>query len=230
MSELLAGMRNTTPLVIGAIPFGVIFGTLATVNGLSFQATIAMSVFVYAGSAQFIALGLLAGATAWPIIVATTFVVNLRHLLYAATLVPHVKNWSHLIRPPFAFWLTDETFAVVMNRWSEQKKPITTWYYFGSAFTMYLNWQLCTFIGLTAGRSFPNIAGWGLDFAMPVTFIGMLMPYLKSRVMWWVVLISGGVSVLAYALPHKLGLMLAAACGIAVGVLFEILVTRKGTR
>ncbi len=89
LSEFLAGIRAIVPFVVGAIPFGMIFGTLATTSGLSIAGTIAMSALVFAGSAQFIALGLVATGTALPLIMLTTFVVNLRHLLYSISLVPH---------------------------------------------------------------------------------------------------------------------------------------------
>lgn len=223
-SEFLTGAKDTIPLIVGAIPFGIIFGTLARQSGLSEEGTLAMSAFVFAGSAQFIAAGLLATGTAWPIIVLTTFVVNLRHLLYSATLVPHVKNLPQRWKIPMAFWLTDETFAVVINRYNQpDTSPRKKWYYLGSALAMYLNWQFCTFLGITIGQLIPNAAGWGLDFAMPVTFIGMIIPYLKNKPTWIAVTVSGITAILSYSLPHKLGLMLAALAGIASGLIAETL-------
>lgn len=218
----LAGARDTIPLVVGAIPFGLIFGTLSAGSGLSAGATLAMSAFVFAGSAQFIALGLLAAGSSVPIIILTTFVVNLRHLLYSASLLPYVRHLPQRWLAPMAFWLTDETFAVVIGRFS--RRPASghnRWYYLGSALAMYLNWQLCTFLGITVGQSIPNAAGWGLDVAMPVTFIGMIIPYLKNRPTWLSVVVAGLVSVMAYPLPHKVGLILAAMMGIAAGLLAE---------
>ncbi len=220
--EFLAGARDTIPLIIGAIPFGIIFGTLSSTSGLSFSGTMAMSAFVFAGSAQFIALGLLAAGTGWPIIVLTTFVVNLRHLLYSATLVPHVKHLPQRWLAPIAFWLTDETFVVAAKQFSQDaNSPYKRWYYLGSALAMYGNWQICTFLGLTVGQSIPDAATWGLDVAMPVTFIGMTIPYLKNKPMWLSVIVAGVVSVAAYPLPHKLGLMLAALAGILAGLAAE---------
>lgn len=221
-SELLAGVRDTIPLIIGAIPFGLILGTLASGSGLSPVATMAMSAFVFAGSAQFIAIGLLAAGTGWPLIVLTTFVVNLRHLLYAASLLPYVSHLSQFWRVPLAFWLTDETFAIVINRYN-RPDPVTHkhWYYLGSALAMYLNWQLCTWLGLTFGRLIPDVANWGLDFALPVTFIGMIIPYLKNKPMGAAVLLAGVTAVLAQPLPHKLGLMLATLAGISGGLILE---------
>ncbi len=222
LSLFLEGAKDTFPLVVGAIPFGIIFGTLAGTAGLSFGATMGMSIFVFAGASQFVALSLVASGTAWPMIVLTTFVVNLRHMLYGATMVPFYKKLSALWKMVLAFGLTDETFAVVVNRYNK-KDPIAgkQYYNLGSMVFMYLNWNLCTFIGLTAGKTFPEISRWGLDFAMPATFIGIVIPYLVSRPMWASVVTAGIVSVLAAELPHKLGLMLAALAGVAVGVICE---------
>jgi 4-azaleucine resistance transporter AzlC len=222
--EFLAGARDTFPLVVGAIPFGLIFGALAAGNGLSFAATAAMSAAVFAGSSQFIAAGLIAAGTGWPFIVLTTFVVNLRHLLYSATLAPHIKHLSPGWQIPLAFWLTDETFVIAANRYHQTDSPVQKhWYYLGSALLMYLNWNFCTWLGLTLGQFIPNATAWGLDFAMPVTFISMVVPYLKNRPMFAAVMVSGLVAVLAYPLPNKLGLILAAVAGIIAGVGAEMM-------
>ena len=122
--EFLTGVRDTFPLIVGAIPFGIIFGTLSIAAGLSVAATLAMSAIVFAGSAQFIAVGLVAAGSGWPIIVLTTFVVNLRHALYSATLAPFVSKLPHRWQIPLAFWLTDETFAVVVDRCIRLNPPL----------------------------------------------------------------------------------------------------------
>jgi predicted branched-subunit amino acid permease len=130
-----------------------------------------------------------------------------------------------------AFWLTDETFSVVAARYSHVgDSPNLKWYYLGSALFMYLNWQFCTFLGLMVGQRIPNAAAWGLDFAMPVTFIGMVIPYLKNKPMWATTIVAGVVAVVAYSLPHKLGLILAALAGIAAGVIVEALSTGENNQ
>ncbi|PSN11247.1 branched-chain amino acid ABC transporter permease [filamentous cyanobacterium CCP5] len=218
-SELLAGARDIVPLVVGAIPFGIIFGTLAQGSGLSFAGAIAMSAFVFAGSSQFIALGLLASGSGVPLVVLTTFVVNLRHLLYAASLVPHVGDLPQRWKLPMGFWLTDEVFMVAIRRFEAcDASPHKPWYYVGAAGLMYLNWQLCTWLGLTVGQLVPNAAAWGLDFAMVATFIGMVVPYLKTAPMVTTVVVAGGVALAAHGLPHQLGLMVAAIAAIATGM------------
>lgn len=219
ISEFLAGMRGIVPLVVGAIPFGILFGTLATSSGLSWAGALAMSVMVFAGSSQFIALGLLAAGTAPLLIILTTLVVNLRHLLYAVGLLPHVQHLSHPWKLLIGFWLTDEAFAAAIARYSQpDPSPYKQWYYLGAALLMYVNWQLCTLAGLLVGQMLPNVVGWGLDFAMIVTFIGMVVPYVVNRPMIATVTAAGLAALLAHGLPHQLGLMVAAAAGIAAGV------------
>lgn len=221
-SEFLAGVRSIFPLAVGSIPFGMIFGTLAAGSSLSFAGTLAMSAFVFAGSSQFIAIGLITTGTAVPLIILTTLVVNLRHFLYAVSLVPHLQHLPAAWKLPLGFWLTDEAFAVAIARYTQSdRSPHKHWYYLGAALFMYINWQVCTLAGLTIGHSIPNAASWGLDFAMSVTFIGMVIPYVKNKPMIATVIVAGLVALLAHGLPHQLGLMVAAIAGIAAGVATE---------
>jgi 4-azaleucine resistance transporter AzlC len=220
--EFWAGAQHTIPLIVGAIPFGVIFGTLAQTSGLSFAGALAMSVCVFAGSSQFIALGLLAAGSPVGIIILTTLVVNLRHLLYSVGLVPYLKSLGQGWRAALGFWLTDEVFMVAIQRYRQADcSPYKHWYQLGSAIAMYSNWQLCTLLGLTLGQRIPNAADWGLDFAMVVTFIGMTIPYLVTRPMVATVVVAGITALLARSLPHQLGLMVAAIAGITTGLVLE---------
>ena len=229
-SEFWKGARDTLPLIIGAIPFGIIFGTLSAKAGLSAAGTMGMSAFVFAGSAQFIAMGLVGAGTAWPMIVLTTFVVNFRHLLYTATLLEDLKRLPRRWQVLLTFGLTDETFAVAVGRWrSIDDSPHKHWYHFGSMLFMYTNWNLCTFIGLAAGKVLSDVGGLGLDFAMVAAFIGMVMPYVKDKPNVATVLVAGGSALVFYGLPHKLGLIVAAILGIAAGVITESLKTRQET-
>ncbi|WP_233054808.1 AzlC family ABC transporter permease [Motilimonas cestriensis] len=217
--EFNAGAVATLPLILGAIPFGILFGTLAPASGLSIAATMAMSIIVFAGSAQFIALGLIAAGASPSIIIFTTLVVNLRHLLYATALVERVKHLPLPVRAIMAFGLTDETFAAVSRRYQGDNIKQAHWFYLGSMSAMYGNWVLCTVIGIALGSAIPNITDWGLDFAMSVTFIGMVVPYLNSKAMISAVLVAAGMSLQFAHLPNKVGLLIAALAGISVGYL-----------
>lgn len=228
--EFLDGCKAIIPLVLGAIPFGIIYGALAITAGISPLATLAMSLFVFAGSSQFIATGLFGAGASIGLIVLTTFIVNLRHMLYAASLAPYLRGVPHRWLIPLGHWLTDEAYAVVIKRYTTEENadsPYKHWFYFGAAFLMYANWQLCTVIGIVAGSTFENASEWGLDFAMVVTFIGIVVPLVVNRPMVGAVLASGIASLLFNSLPHQLGLMVAAVVGIAVGYVLETYFTAK---
>jgi 4-azaleucine resistance transporter AzlC len=223
--EFLAGVKDTIPLIVGAIPFGIIFGAAAVSRaGLSPAEALGMSLFVFAGSAQFIAVELIASGTAAAVIVLTTFIVNLRHALYSASLAPYMKHLPGRWLLGLGFWLTDETYAVVIRRWPQpDDSAYKHWYHLGSALSMYGNWQLCTVIGIAAGQTLTGLADWGLDFAMIVTFIGIVVPLLVDRPMLAAALVAGAVALMARGLPNNLGLMAAAVAGIAAGYVLESL-------
>ncbi|MBX9753707.1 MAG: AzlC family ABC transporter permease [Pseudomonadaceae bacterium] len=221
-SEFLQATRDMLPLLVGAMPFGIIFGALAASAGLSAGQALGMSLLVFAGSAQFIVISLLGAGAGAAVLLLTTLVVNLRHALYSATLQPFVRHLPARWRVPLAFWLTDEAFAVVQHRYAESdSSPYKHWYFLGAALAMYLNWQLCTLIGVLFGQSVPDLAAWGLDFAMLATFIGVVVPMLRNRPQVAAALVAGGVALVCHGLPYKLGLLAAAASGIAVGLLLE---------
>ena len=220
--ECWHGARDSLPMLLGAAPFGVIFGTLAEPSHLSAVGALAMSALVFAGSSQFIALTLLASGAGLGVIILTTLVVNLRHALYSATLLPHVATLPQRWRVPLAFWLTDETFAVVQHRYAlADASPLKHWYHLGSSLAMFGNWQLWTLVGLLLGQAQPGLANWGLEFAMVATFTGIVVPMLRNRPMLAAALAAGAVALIARGLPYKLGLMLAALAGVVTGVLLE---------
>jgi 4-azaleucine resistance transporter AzlC len=222
----LAGMRDTIPMIVGATPFGVIFGAFAvTAGGLSFWGALGFSLFVFAGSAQFIAATLLAQGASVGLIVLTTFIVNVRHALYGASLAPHMKHLSQRWLLPLSFWLTDETYATVISTWQNQDHAPAhpEWYHLGSSVLMYVNWNAWTLVGVLFGSRFQDAAAWGLDFAMVVTFIGIVVPMLTTRPMLVAALVAGSVGVLANGLPNNLGLIVASLLGIGAGYLVETL-------
>jgi 4-azaleucine resistance transporter AzlC len=226
--EFWRGVRDSFPLVVGAVPFGIIFGALSANAGLSAAGAIAMSLCVFAGSAQFIAVGLVGAGTAWPMIVLTTFVVNFRHLLYTATLLPYLKRLPHHWQAILAFGLTDETFAVSVGRWRQPDAwAYGQWYQLGSMLFMYINWNICTVIGVVAGKVLGDVGGWGLDFAMVAAFIGMVLPYMKNKSSYATVFAAGVGALVFFNLPYHLGMMIAALLGIAAGVLAETRMTHS---
>jgi 4-azaleucine resistance transporter AzlC len=222
LQQFLYGGRDSIAMIVGILPFGLIYGALASLAGLSLGQTMGMSLLVYAGSAQFIAISLLTLGSGAVVILLTTLVVNLRHVLYSAALQPYVGRLSQRWRVPLAFGLTDETFAVVQRRYlSRGMTDHGQWYHAGVALALYLSWVSSSLVGALFGQSVPNLAGWGLDFAMLATFIGIVVPALRNQPQIAAALVAGAVALLCHGWPYKLGLMAAALSGIAVGVWLE---------
>lgn len=209
-------------MLVGAAPFGLIFGTLAIATGLPAWLTLGLSALVFAGSSQFVAVSLIGSGAALPVIWLTTFVVNLRHALYSATLLPYARTLPARWRWALAFWLTDETFAVVENQLRHHSSlQDSAHYWLGSSLAMYLNWQLWTIAGVLLGQSVPGLATLGLDFAMVATFAAIVALQLRERPVLFAAVVAGTVALLARTLPYKLGLMLAAVAGVGAGMLAE---------
>lgn len=219
LSSLAAGARDTLPMLVGAAPFGMIFGTLVATTPLAAWQGQLMSMSVFAGSSQFIAVGLVAGHAGLLVIWLTTFIVNLRHMLYAATLLPHVAHLPARWRWTLGFLMTDETFAVMNGYYSRRGDTrLGHWYFLGSGLSMYANWQLWTLIGLLFGAVFPQLPSLGLDFAMVATFIAIVVPQLNRLPQFFAALAAGIFAYLLKDVPYKLGLMSAVLIGVAVGM------------
>ena len=221
-SLLLAGARDIIPLLIAAAPFGIVYGALAISNGLSVLATMGMSLFVFAGASQFVAVTLLGIGAAIPIIILTVFVVNLRHMLYAVSLMPYVAKLPQKIRALMSFWLTDESYATLSKGLiDDPEMPNFHWYYFGAAFAMYFNWQCCTALGIYLGQEIPDLTKWGLDIAMVVAFVGIVVPILKNKAQWACAITAFFAALVTHSWPHQSGLLISSLIAIAVGVLLS---------
>ena len=215
-----AGVRAELPLLIGVAPFGMIYGVLALNAGLSPAPAQMMSSIVFAGSAQFITAQLLREAVPGLVIVLTIAVVNLRHMLYSASVAPYVRSLPMGWKVLLSYLLTDEAYAVsILHYEREESTPNGHWFFLGAGLTLWTSWQLSTAAGILLGATLPE--SWPLDFALPITFIALIMPALKDRPAIAASLSAGVVALLAYGLPYKLGLMLAGVIGIFVGTWLE---------
>jgi 4-azaleucine resistance transporter AzlC len=219
-NEFAAGVRAVSPLLLGTMPFGLIYGVLAVQAGLPWPLAQALSIIVFAGSAQFIAAPLLGAGASGVVIVLTVFIVNLRHALYSASVAPHVRElpagWKWLL----SYLLVDEAYAVAIRHYEEQAgTPNKHWYFLGARAALWLTWQSSSAAGIFLGAEVP--ASWGLDFTLALTFIAIVVPMLKDRASTAAALAAGLVAVLAFAAPYKIGLLLAAFAGIAAGMLLE---------
>jgi branched chain amino acid efflux pump len=213
-------------MMVGAAPFGLIFGVLGIAADMTPAAVISFSLIIFAGSSQFIAAKLLADGLGIGLIILTTFIVNLRHALYSASLGTHMSKISQKWLLPLAFWLTDETYAVVISNW-QKDVPHKRWYHLGSAVSMYSNWQVWTILGLIAGTQLEGVADLGLEFAMVVTFIGIVVPFIKTRPILLSAIVAGIVSVIAAPVPNNGGLMIASLAGILAGIIAEAYLNKE---
>jgi branched chain amino acid efflux pump len=219
-SEFFAGARAELPLMLGVIPFGLIYGALAFQLCLPAALAQAMSFIIFGGSSQFIAAPLLVAGTPALILVLTVFVVNLRHALYSASIAPFLEKLSPLWKMTLAYLLTDEAYAVAIAHFQKEGEGKQRhWFLLGAGLTLWTMWQSSTALGIFIGAQVPS--DWSLDFALPLTFIAIVVPMLKNRayVATAVVAAVGGVT--AFGLPYKLGYIVAAILGIAVGMWLE---------
>lgn len=218
--NFLAGVRAEAPLLIGVFPFGMIYGALALNAGLSTTAAQLMSSIVFAGSSQFITAQLIHDAVPGFVILLTIAVVNLRHALYSASVAPYVASLPMRWKVLLSYLLTDEAYAATILHYEKEGiTPYSHWFFLGAGFSLWFTWQVSTALGIFLGTAIPD--SWSLDFALPLTFIAMVVPVLKNRPMIAAALSAGVTALLAYSLPYRLGLILAALVGIVVGTLLE---------
>ena len=177
LPSMLHGAAVAVPVVFGYFPVGFAYGILAVKAGFSPLTAGLMSYFVYAGSAQFIAVGLVtAGASAYSIIL-TTFVVNLRHLLMSASLTPYLRHWAKPLQAWFGFEMTDETFAVNLGRFSTSGANPAESFTINSI--CHLSWVIAGLCGAFFGDVIGDMQAFGLDFALPAMFIGLILPHTR---------------------------------------------------
>ena len=219
-SELVRGILQAMPVVMGYIPVGFAYGVLAGQAGLTLFSTLLMSLIVYAGSSQLIAAGLFAAGTPMLSIVFTTFIVNLRHLLMSAAVAPALSRWSQWQRLLFATELTDETFAIHSMQFANEMPSKAR--VFAVNVTSQLSWIFGSWLGFFAGSKLTNIEAYGLDYALPAMFVALLLLQIRHRRMVYVALFSGAVSVALFLLGAKTGsVILATVIAATFGVWLE---------
>ncbi len=215
--QFLNGVRDELPILVGVIPFGMIYGILALSAGLNPLDAQAMSSVIFAGSSQFMTVRLLQAGTPALVIVLTGFMINLRHALYSATLAPYTRNLSARWKALLSYLLTDEAFAVaVLHYQREGTTPNGHWYFFGAGLALWTSWQVSTAVGIFLGAQVP--ASWGLDFTLPLTFIALVVPSLKDRAGIVTAVVASLAALAFFSLPYKLGLVGSILLAIAIGM------------
>lgn len=213
-----AGVRTVSPVMLGVIPFGLVAGATAVEVGLPVSGAVALSVVVFAGASQLAAIELLGEAAPAAVIVLTALVINARMVMYSASLAPHLEDEPLGWRALAAYLLTDQAYALSVTRFAADDVP-RRWFYLGTAVPLWVVWQICTVAGALAGARIPESIP--LSFAVPLTFLALLVPAIEDRSTAAAAVVGGTIATLGVGLPYNLGLLAGAVAGILAGVVVE---------
>lgn len=218
--EFWSGVRDEIPILLGVIPFGLIFGASAMASKIPAAAAQAMSSIIFAGSAQFIAAQLISASASGEVVLLVIFVVNLRHALYSASVSPYMSKlksgWKYLL----AYLLTDEAYAVTITHYNrEGDAAFKHWYFLGAGLMLWTSWQISTAVGILIEKQIPQ--NLPLSFFLPLTFIALVIPALKDRASIIAAFVAAIIALAGHGLPYGVGLLLGGFVGIGAGMLVE---------
>ncbi|MBO9474282.1 AzlC family ABC transporter permease [Shimia sp. R10_1] len=221
-TEFMRGFRHGLPFLLVVGPFALLFGVVATEAGLPVLQTLAFSVVVIAGAAQFTALQLMAENAPTVVVIASALTVNLRMAMYSASLTPHFGGLPFWRRAFVAYGLVDQSYALAIIEF-EKRTEMTLGqkfsYFVGSITPVFPVWYAATLVGAVVGQAIPP--SFALDFAVPITFLAMIGPMLRTKAHVLAAVVSV-ITALTFAfLPWNLGLMVAAAAGMITGAEVE---------
>jgi predicted branched-subunit amino acid permease len=211
------GFLKILPIMSGVVPFGAVVGSAASEAGLSVTQSMLINVFVFAGASQLAAVNLMTKNATIAVVVFTGLIINLRFLLYSAAISPVLHGSSFWTRFFGAYFLTDQSYAVMSaheKHFKSSKDAIQ--FYFGACACMVITWHLSVLAGTLFGNFAPR--NWALDYAVPLSFIALVIPTLKNRAYAFVAICSALSGILLYRLPLNLGLIASALIAISVAV------------
>ncbi len=218
--EFYQGIKDTLPIMLGVVPFGLAYGTVAQATGLGAGETIVMSLLVFAGAAQFVSLPMFAAGEGMMMIGFTVLLINLRHLLMGASLSPYMARLPASLKALLCFGMADETYVVTINH--AQSAGYSAGYQLGSNAVAYVTWAFSTIAGVILGSRIHDPLSWGVDFAMPATFLALLIPRLIDKISLTIGLVAAVVSVVAsVTLPGKWYIIIACLAAVAISGLWE---------
>ena len=222
-SAFWGGMRDGAPFMAVAGPFAALFGVLATEAGLNIVEVMGFSVVVIAGAAQFTALQLLQDNAPTVIVLVSALAVNLRTAMYSAALTPYLgkaKLWQRVF---IAYLLVDQNYALSHARFdAEPEMPLRfrLAYYVGTTLLTLMTWFSCSYLGAVLGTALPP--GIPLDFALPIAFLSMVAPMVRTLPHLAAAVVAIGVALVAVSLPYSLGLLVAGLAGMMAGSQVEV--------
>lgn len=213
--DFLAGVRDVAPVVLGIVPFGLVAGAAAVEAGLTGAQAVGLSVVVFAGASQLAAIDLLADGAPLVVVVGTVVVVNLRMVMYSASIAPQFRDIAARWKALMSYLLTDQAYAMSLTRFRENGVS-RRGYYLGVAAPLWVVWQICTIVGVVVGARVP--AWLPLDFALPLVFLALLVPAMEDAGTVVAALVGGALATVGAGLPYELGLPLGAVCGVLAGL------------
>ncbi len=218
LSEFAAGVRAQLPLLLGVTPFGLAYGAYAVDAGISPGLAQAMSAVVFGGASQFVGARQMAGDVPGIVIVLTTLLVNSRHMLYSASLAPFVDHLPGRWRWVLAYLLTDEAYATAVARFRRPGPAFHAhWFFFGTALALWVDWQIATAFGVFVGRAVPE--EWSLGFALPLTFIAIVIPALRDRPAIAAALVAGVIATMGFRWEYGVNVLAPALAGLAAAMI-----------
>ena len=211
------GVLQELPLQLGVFPFGIIYGVMAIESGLTFLQALLMSSIIFGGASQIAFVQLLSNSTPYGVIVTTVGAINSRHLLYSISMVEYLNKLSLSWRVMLAYLLTDEAYAVSIRKFIKHSdNSILHYHLLGSGITLFVSWQISTLFGVWLGNDLPEFLD--LQFIIPLTFIAIVIPMIKSK-STLITVISSGISALIFKnLDINFWIILSGLTGILAGM------------
>jgi predicted branched-subunit amino acid permease len=226
-SEFWSGVRDEVPLIFGVAPFGLVFGVLGIESGLTPLQTIMLSSILFGGASQIVFVQLWAAGVPALIVGGSVCVINVRHVLYSASVAAYLRPLPLRWRILLGYLLTDEAYAISIKRFRhEPPGPNQYFHLLGSGMLLWTSWQFATIFGVLVGGTIPE--SWSLSFAIPLTFIAVVAPILKTRADLAAVITAASISIIGQPLPWNSWLIIAAIGGILAGWLVSRLNRQAG--
>ena len=215
----IKGIIDVSPLMIPVVPFGLIFGVLSIDIGFSPIETMGMSLIVFGGASQIVLLQLLSGGASSLVIISSVGAVNSRHLLYGAVVSEHLSDLKLIWKILISYFLIDQAFAVSNDYLKKNKNKNNYFHLVGGGATCWVIWQSTTFLGIILGSAIPKELG--LSFAVPLTFLALLVNDFRKLINVIVIITSGLVATFGYNyIPFKAYVIVAALAGLFIAIIF----------
>lgn len=214
--EFWQGVRDELPLMFGVIPFGLVFGVIGIESGLTSIQTILLSSILFGGASQVVFAQLWAGGIPALILGSSVCIINIRHVLYSASVASYLQHLSLGWRLLLGYLLTDEAYAVSIRRFTNgYSGKFQHFHLLGSGSLLWASWQTSTIAGVFVGEIIPK--SWSLTFVIPLTFIAIIAPIMRTRAEIAAAVSAGSLAIIGQPLPWNSWLVIAALGGIAAG-------------